>query len=235
MDKLINTILAFGQRIVDILLPKEQKVADLEKLGVTGLFHKIPPAPDFDFETEKIKSVFCYRNSLCRQAIWEIKYRANKKLIRDFSLILYDFILEELYDLENFNDFKNIILVPIPSSKSSTREKGFNQCVLICQELMKIDQERKQNNFISIKNLLIKKINTEHQSKTKTRKDRLENLKNTFTVNERYKKESVNFQFEGHSFILIDDVITTGATMNESFRALREAGAKKIIGFSLAH
>jgi ComF family protein len=208
--------------LTDLLLPKEEKVKLLETLGPAGLFAKIPL-------TEHPQALFCYKNSLCRQAIWEIKFRGNKKLIRDFGLLLYEHILEELSDRATFSNFKNIILLPVPSSKSSQREKGFNQCVLICRELMKIDKERKQNTFTLAENFLIKKINTAHQSRSHSRQERLENLKNTFEV------KNTNLILADYSFILIDDVITTGATMVESFRALQEAGAKKIMGVALAH
>ena len=247
-------------RLADILLPKESQVRDLEALGPDGLFEKIPRAENFDlrgtacFDVTKIKAIFTYHNALCRQAIWEIKYRANKKLIRDFSLLLYEFILEELNDLEAFENFNNIILLPIPSAPARTREKGFNQCVLICQELIKIDQERNSQTFAMAKDFLVKKVDTPHQARVSNRKTRLKNLVNAFSVNSRtdFGKLSERLgtplsgesysevgpaKFSNYSFIIIDDVITTGATMAEAFRALKTTGisSKKIRGFALAH
>lgn len=259
----------------DILIPKENRVKLLERLGPDGLFENIPRSENFDlptqagFDTTKIKAIFNYKTILCRQAIWEIKYRANNKLIRDFSLLLYEFILDELSDLETFDNFKKPILIPIPSSKSRTREKGFNQCILITRELIKIDKERKGNNFTSLENFLIKKVDTPHQARVSNRKKRLENLKNTFSINEcsgpvtqnnslrltrtnhsesflsngslRNLNNSAEFppigpvKISEYSFIIIDDVITTGATMHEAFRVLKSAGIKKIRGFALAH
>lgn len=221
------------EKMADFLIPKERSVIILESLGPDGLFDKIPRSENFDFETDKIKAIFNYKTPLCRQAIWEVKYRANKKLIRDFSLLLYEYILEELVDLESFENFKNIILIPIPSSPKRTREKGFNQCILICRELIKIDKERNSNNFTLLENFLIKENDTEHQARVSNRKKRLENLKGTFSIN----SEQGLTLFSHNSFIIIDDVITTGATMNEAFRALKEAGinTKKIRGFALAH
>jgi competence protein ComFC len=216
-------------RLTDILIPKDKSVELLEKLGPDGLFEKIPRSENFDFETDKIKAIFNYKTVLCRQAIWEIKYRANKKLIRDFSLLLYEYILDELADLETFDNFKNIILIPIPSSPARTREKGFNQCILICQELIRIDQERNGQTFVMTKDFLIKKEDTMHQARVSNRKMRLKNLINTFSTNGNLPLNS--------SVIIIDDVITTGATMNEAFRALKTAGIppRKIRGFALAH
>jgi ComF family protein len=229
------------ETIADILLPKERHIKGLESLGPDGLCEKLPRAENFDLTTPEgleknsLKAMFCYKNKLCRQAIWEIKFRANQKLIQDFSLLLYDYILDEIGDLKTFNNFKNIILIPIPSSKARRREKGFNQCVLICQELIKIDKERNQNTFTLVKNLLIKNIHTSRQTKVLNRKKRLENLKDSFTVSPSVIPLQNGIHLSSCSIILIDDVITTGATMRESVRALKKAGAHKIVGFSLAH
>jgi len=221
----------FINKTADILIPKEREVKFLESLGPDGIFLNIPRSENFDFETDKIKAIFNYKTPLCRQAIWEVKYRANKKLIRDFSLLLYEYILEELTDLETFNNFKNIILIPIPSSPTRTREKGFNQCILICRELIKIDRQRNSNNFNLLENFLIKKNDTVHQARVSNRKARLKNLIGTFSVNKNINSSP------NSSYIIVDDVITTGATMNEAFRALKDFGiyTKKIRGFALAH
>jgi competence protein ComFC len=230
-----------SQILFDIVLPPDKKVNQLERFGPNGLFENIPRAKNFDLETDKIKAIFNYKTPLCRNAIWEIKYHGNKKLIRDFSLLLYDYLLEELTDLETFANFRQPILIPIPASKNRIKEKGFNQCILIVRELIKIDKERNGNNFISLENFLIKKNDTIHQAKVSNRKARLKNLINTFSVNEKSSRGD-SLALEGvslasKSFIIIDDVITTGATMNEAFRALKKAGINKnkIRGFALAH
>jgi ComF family protein len=226
-----NSWLERLERIVDFFLPKEDRVRFLERLGPDGLFTHIPRAENFDFPTNKIRAIFNYKTTLCRQAIWEIKYRANRKLIRDFSLLLYEYILEELTDLETFANFKNITLLPIPASPARNREKGFNQCVLICRELIRIDRDRKQNNFALLENFLIKKNDTVHQARVSNRRARLKNLVNTFSINQNIEVKPDS------SYLIIDDVITTGATMTEAFRALTTAGIppKKIRGFALAH
>lgn len=214
--KYISDIITY---LLDFLLPKTAEVVSLEKMRPFELTQKLASSSD-------ARALFNYQDPLCRQAIWEIKFRGNQTLIRNFSLLLYDFILEALPDLQNFHNFKDIILVPAPSSKSHLRTKGFNQCVLICEELVRIDKERNQNTFTFIPNLLVKKVDTERQVKVKNRKTRLENLNGSFVA---------HLPSSNHSYILIDDVITTGATMNEADRALKKAGAQRVIGFSLAH
>ena len=62
----------------------------------------------------------------------------------------------------------------------------------------------------------------------KNRKKRLQNIKGCFSVSNHEK-------IKGSNIILIDDVITTGATMNEASRILIEAGADQVICFAIAH
>lgn len=233
IGQLLNTV-------VDIFLPKSKTVLYLENLNPAGIFTHIPRAENFDFPVmakpevglavRHLKAMFNYKHRLCRQAIWEIKYRANPKLIADFSLLLYEFILEELNDLEDFENFTQPVLIPIPASTKRNREKGFNQCVLICRELIKLDRERGQNTFTLNEKLLIKTTETTHQARAKNKQERLQNLKGTFSV-----RETNQINLSKHSFIIIDDVITTGATMNEAFHTLKKAGVKKLRGFALAH
>lgn len=226
MTNIITYLEKILDKLADFLLPKEKLVKLLETLGPTGLSERLTPAQGLD---DQIRALFSYRQQLCRQAIWEIKFRGNKKLIRDFALLLYEFIIDELDDLKNFHGFQNIVLIPIPSSKSRQKERGFNQCVLLARELIKIDSQHHTKNFTLLEDLLIKKEETAHQARTKSRQKRIENLKDCFSINEKYQN------LENYSFFIIDDVITTGATMNEAVCTLRAGGARHIIGFALAH
>ncbi|MFA7252764.1 MAG: phosphoribosyltransferase family protein [Candidatus Paceibacterota bacterium] len=232
MTNIITYLEKILDKLADLLLPKENLVKDLEQLGPSELYTKLSPANNLDLEedpTLPMKALFSYRQPLCKQAIWEIKFRGNKKLIHDFSLLLYGFIIDELEDLRSFHNFQNIILVPIPSSKSRQRERGFNQCILLAEELIKIDREHQANNFTLVKDILIKNEETAHQSRTKHRRQRFENLKGCFLINKKYQN------LENLSFIIIDDVITTGATMGEAIKTLKKSDAKKILGMALAH
>ena len=77
--------------------------------------------------------------------------------------------------------------------------------------------------------ILYKKKETEKQSKTKKKEERLENLKDSFGVRPEIKDIS------GRTILLVDDVTTTGATFREVVRTLKSAGAKYILCYALAH
>ncbi len=127
---------------------------------------------------------------------------------------------------KGFNLFEdNPVLIPVPLHKTRLNERGFNQSWLIVKEIA--DTFHLSSN----ENLLSKKYNFKHQADIKTREDRMNNVKNDFAVTDT---EVV----KGKTVILIDDICTTGATLNECARVLKNPptgeGAKRVIGFVIA-
>jgi ComF family protein len=123
-----------------------------------------------------------------------------------------------------FSNFNNPILIPIPMHPKNLKERGYNQSELIVKDIEKIKTNK---NFSFCYNALQKIKETPHQSKLKNKNERLKNLKDCFFADEKLVKNK--------NIILIDDVITTGTTMSEATKALKKVGAKKVIGFSIAH
>lgn len=169
--------------------------------------------------------LFDYRHPPIKKAIWFLKYQKKHNLAKIFAEVMYPRILEELSDLIKFNNFREPILIPIPIAPRRKRERGFNQSLLLGKNLIKLD---KNVNFKLAKNILIKPKDTEHQARIENRSKRLKNIIGSFEVK---NKELII----GKNIILIDDVTTTGATLNEARKVLKEAGAKKIIAFTIAH
>ena len=174
---------------------------------------------------EYIFPVFDYRNTLIKQAIWKLKYRNKKEIATDLAQIVYDRLLEELSELEMFENFVSPILIPIPLSNKRLKERGYNQAELIAQEIIKKSTD---NSLTLIKNVLYKIKDTKSQMEIRDRKKRLQNLRGAFAVK---NPELIN----GRNIILFDDVTTTGATLNEAKKVLEKAGARKVIGFTVAH
>lgn len=177
-------------------------------------------------ESEKwIFPLFDYRNKSIKNAIWLLKYKGRKKLARIFAEVLYGRILEELADLYTIENFRAPILIPIPLSAKRLQERGFNQAELICLELAKLDGNV---NFELHRNILIKPKETTHQAHIENRTERLQNIIDSFAVKNEGK-------INGRNIILIDDVTTTGATLHEAKKFLKNSGAKKVIAFTVAH
>ncbi len=151
-----------------------------------------------------------------------------------FAEIIYDKILEELSDLSMMENFNNIILIPIPLSAKRYKERGYNQAELICKKLIELDtrQPGRLTSFVLENNILIKHKETEHQARIENRTERLKNIIGSFAIkNDKQNAELV----KGRNIILIDDITTTGATLSEAKKVLKQAGARKIIAFTVAH
>ena len=170
--------------------------------------------------------LFDYRHPPIKKSIWLLKYKGKERLASIFAEVLYDKIIEELSDLSVFRNFNDVILIPIPLSQKRYRERGYNQTELICQKLMKLDEKR--SNFKLGNNILIKIKETEHQARIKDKGARLKNLSDSFFV----KNPEL---IKNRNLILIDDVTTTGATLTEAKKILKQSGARKIIAFTVAH
>jgi len=167
-------------------------------------------------------SVCSYADEKIKEVIWEIKYKGNRKIISEVTPILHEAIMS-IVDQEAEAKFTKIILCYVPSHWGRKNEKGFNQGKLMVTSLKKLFPEYKTD-------LKIKKIKkTSPQTKLDKHK-RLTNLKNAFMA-----KIPEKYQNSESLFVIIDDVITTGATMTEIRKTLKKAGAKNVIGVAVGH
>ena len=201
------------------------------KMGEDLCINCLADSPSAERESAKwIFPLYDYRHPPIKKALWLFKYNGKKRLAKIFAETLYGKILEELSELSTMENFNHAILIPIPLSSKRYRERGYNQAELICKELIKINDIRQGLNIKLERNVLIKIKNTEHQARIKDRSQRLKNLSGSFAV----KNENINL-IKGKNIILIDDILTTGATLNEARKILKNSGARKIIAFTLAH
>lgn len=210
----------------DFLFPKDGKVLELESLSPGKLLDILLPAekaPDGEFI-----ALFEYDFPLAKEMIWELKYSGNRRIAEKLGEILYDALVQETSERsleESAWLNRRPLLVPIPISERRRFERGWNQAELLCEAIKKSDVGE---HFKYIPRQLVKNRHTESQTKTSSKRERLENLKDSMRVQ---NMESVS----GRCVIIIDDVTTTGATFNEARRALRAAGAKKILCVAVAH
>jgi len=112
-------------------------------------------------------------------------------------------------DIEQFD-----IIVSIPLFSSRLRERGYNQSLLLAEQIA-----RKYCIHLSLKNL-VRIRNTEHQTFL-TEKERWTNIQGAFKI--------INSaEFAGKNILIIDDLLTTGATASEASAALKDAGAETV-------
>ena len=209
-------------KLVEILLPANPYVEGLLKMS-PGELREMVKKPINNLDENTI-ALFDYKEPFIRQAIWELKYRGNKKIATLFGECLYDDLILELSDRKLAENFDNPLLLPIPISGEKRRSRGWNQSELLADSVVKMDG----NKFFELNFHVLNKIkDTESQTK-KNRAERLKNLNGCFAIRDRNKVRNRNI-------ILLDDVTTTGATFEEAEKTLLSAGAKKIFCVAVAH
>ena len=218
--------MAFLNTILNIIFPLRCVSCGIS--GVDLCLVCLADSPSADRESAPwIFPIFDYRHPPIKKALWLLKYKGKKRLANIFAEVLYGRILEELADLSVMENFREAILVPIPLSGGRRRERGYNQAELICEELIKLDIEK---NLRLEKNVLQKIIDTRHQARIENRAERLKNVVGSFAV----KIENAD-KIKNRNIILIDDITTTGATLSEARKILKQGGARKLIAFTIAH
>jgi len=166
-----------------------------------------------------------YKNKIIAKLIKTFKYNFNQNL----SEILGNYLLLFLKNILNIKRQKNhkhfllkpynILLIPVPLHKKRHNWRGFNQAELLTKVI------GKKFNLTTDSEFLIRKKPNVAQAKLKGKK-RYDNLKNNFSWNGPLLSQK--------NIILIDDIVTTGTTLNECAKILKNAGAKKVWGLVIA-
>lgn len=150
--------------------------------------------------------------------IREAKYHNHTKAFVALSRVLRTYLLDAGIDA-----FDRVLVIPLPLSSERLKSRGYNQCErIVAGALNGFSLERMALDTT----LLVRIKHTESQARG-TRLSRLANQKGSFSTT-RTLDPSL-------SYVLIDDVITTGATMRAAIEALTEAGATHIVPIALSH
>ncbi|MFA6860382.1 MAG: ComF family protein [Clostridia bacterium] len=167
---------------------------------------------EMPYNFKKARSPFVYAPPIS-DAIRKLKYSSAKYLAKPLA----DFLVNE-YILDGFSCD---IVVPVPLFLKREKERGYNQSFLISEAVaLKLG-------LPIVTDSLVRTKETPTQTLL-TRKEREKNLEEAFEV-----KNKINIK--GKTVLLIDDVFTTGATMDYCSLALADAGTKEIFCLTIAH
>ena len=177
-------------------------------------------------ETDKnILAVFDYRDPLIKKAIWELKYHHKHYLGQKLGQLLYESLIEDIGDIRVEVSGRSIFVIPVPISNKKTKLRGYNQTLAIAKGFC---MSAPMGVFELRDKIIIKKLETIPQARLTSRSKRLQNIKGAFEI----KNGDV---VKGRTVIIIDDVTTTGGTINEIMKILKKSHAKKVLGFTVAH
>ncbi len=168
-------------------------------------------------------SLMDYSDKICRDMIHALKYTGDNRVVKILSDILKDSLLESLSDRNIIYSNNFLYIIPIPLSKKRLKNRGFNQLKLLLDEIGKSSKDLKK--YINYD--ILEKIKETESQTNLTRTERLNNIKGVFNIKNK------NILKDAH-IILIDDVLTTGATVTEASKILFKFGAKEVEIITLA-
>lgn len=166
--------------------------------------------------------------ALTRKLIHQFKYQPYiKALAKTLALLLAEHFFLSGNNKEEV--WRNSVLIPIPLDKKKLKSRGYNQAEELAKELSKILQTP------MVANILIKTKSTRPQMEL-SKEQREKNLQGAFAISPSSLRATAkqSFNLKDKKIFLVDDVYTTGSTMEECAKVLKEAGAKQVWGIAIA-
>ncbi len=213
-----NKLLFILEFLKDLIIPENKKIRAILKIERGNLRLLLPRSP---IKSDSIFVLFDYKNETIRLLVKALKYKNNHSVKRIFAEYLYEDMLDIFSDISLFEG-QAPLLVPMPMSKMEKKNRGWSQCEELCKEIQNVSSGSIKTEYKA----LLKTKETARQTKL-GKKERLLNVKDSMIADPKLVK--------GKVVAIVDDVYTTGATMDEARRALYASGAKRVINFFLAH
>ncbi|MDX1950514.1 MAG: ComF family protein [Rickettsiales bacterium] len=171
----------------------------------------IEKPPEFDYG----RFVYSY-NNFTKKIISRFKYSdktfASKKISQLMAGKISAFVKNNQIDF----------VTSIPISRKKLLSRKYNQSAILALEISKIFQLKCDNQ------ILYREKNVAPQASL-SRQERLKNMKNVFAI----KNKNIP-KIKGKNILLVDDVITTGATLNEASKILKKAGVNRVFTITFA-
>jgi ComF family protein len=147
-----------------------------------------------------------------REAIHQLKYRNLRALAVPLAKLLHDYLITDPMPAE--------VLVPVPLHRKRLRERGYNQSSLLARQLGKLAD------LPVVDDCLIRQRHATPQARTATVEERQSNVTDAFACRDHRLRDK--------QVLLIDDVSTSGATLDACAAALKASGATSVWGLVMA-
>lgn len=200
--------------ILDLIFPKK-----CLECGFAGRYvceNCSEKVPSGGWTNREIYSIWKYEGVI-RKAIITLKYKYSTEIAKELAEVCVK-KLKVNYLLPG-----NYCLVPIPLHWHRKNFRGFNQS----EEIGRLVAEKMDWEFIP--DLLIRRKHTKAQVELKGG-ERRKNLQGVFALNPKYQPLTISH----NPYIIFDDVFTTGSTIKEAAKVLKNEGFKKIWGLTIA-
>ncbi len=208
---------------LDMLFPPRPTQVRVRTATLSSLASHIQPTP-VEQTSLLLTSLLPYREPLVQALIIETKYHAGTKAQQLLGTVLADYLCEWCADEQGF-ETREFILVPLPLSKARMRKRGYNQVEKVCRAAC-----ARENAPYRLRTDILERVRDTAPQTTLKRAERLQNMHDAFAV----LRGALPLD-RSTTYILVDDVVTTGATLAAACAALESAGAASIAALALAH
>lgn len=218
----MGTVRIVTRMVIDMLLPQRGSIAQFDTLTSDDVARhardtlRVP-------ETDAL-APFSYRTPLIRSAIHAVKFYRHERAAQLLGEAMAGFIAEELAEHRIYGAFVDPLVIPIPLHSSRLKDRGFNQAERIAEVLAEYVADAP---LLVERHTLVRIRKTPSQTKL-SRGERLQNMGGAFAVTDTSRVVR-------RDIILVDDVVTTGATLQAASNALIEAGANDVLCIAVAH
>jgi len=182
----------------------------------------IPRAPNPDIRN--VFACFDYHHTKGKALVYALKRTRDRILTQYVAEHMAEHVYEYLAEQQQFSYFLNPIVVPVPITKRQRQVRGFNQTEALAREFAQLIG----GSYTPY--LAYKHRETEKQALVKSRSQRFINVQNCFSLSREQQSDLLH-----KDIIIIDDLVTTGATIASLEKTLRAAGARNVIAITVAH
>lgn len=182
------------------------------------------PSKYFNVKTDSVVWLFEYRDDFVKKLIYSYKYRHSPALAAMLAELLADRIKNGSVLPDDRGD---AVLLFIPRSGKSIKKYGFDQAKMLAKALSK---------RLGVKVIhMYKHVSGHVEQKRLTKAERLKNASSSFKLKRKLMpKHKGGVDLRGKTAFIVDDVITTGASVNACITKLRGCGYKKAIAVCIA-
>lgn len=198
-------------RLLDLLFPPRSAEVTVRNATLTDLLQHLAPIP----LPNGGAALLPYRTPLVKALVKEAKFRGNVRAQELLGQVLAEYLRDWLPDRQMFEE-RTTVLIPIPLSRKRYRERGYNQA----------EEIAKRGEILPVSTHILKRCRDTLPQTSLGKEARKHNMEDAFAA----KNPDPTYLY-----IIVDDVSTTGATLEAAVAALRAQGAVHVVPIALAY
>jgi competence protein ComFC len=207
--------------ILDIVFPRSCVVCNTQgTLLCTSCVRTLPSAHHNPLSY--CSSLYSYKSPSVKKIILYLKRHRANDIAKEIASPLSDVCKDIISEYTTLHQTQKSVLIPIPVSRTRLLERGFNQSLLLGNAIKETIPHD-----VQLDEALVRVSHTKKQSTVQSKSERIMNMKYAFSAKKPLAKNIL--------YIIIDDVTSTGATLQEAKRALQKAGARHVVAVTVAH